>query len=441
MLGAEVFASRRQKLKQHLQAGDAILLVGHPEAVRNHDNHHLFRQESSLFYFTGCKEENTVMLYRPGLQPEYTLFVRPKDAVAELWDGYRHGVEGAKRHLLADEAYEIGQLEKMLLPLLKDCNKLYYQLHIDSSKDALVLRALENVRKAKGRTGLGILPLYDAAEITGELRVCKDAAEIELMRRSAQIAAEAHKEAMRYTKPGKNERQIQAVLSFMFLREQAGDYAYHPIVGSGNNATVLHYRDNDQPCREGDILLIDAGCEYQFYASDITRSFPVSGKFSEAQKRLYQAVLQAQKETIALIRPGCLFQDLQNQAIDSLSRSLYELGFFEESIEEIIAQKLYRKYYPHNIGHWLGLDVHDRGKYYVDGQSRPLQQGMVLTIEPGLYIAQDDKEAPAEYRGIGIRIEDDVLVTDSGYEILTAGVPKEIAEIEALMAEPSFLDT
>lgn len=439
MLGKEVFARRREKLKNILKEGDAILLVGHPAAIRNNDNHHLFRQESSLYYFTGCKEENTVMLFRPGMTPEYTLFLRPKDAVAELWDGYRHGVEGAKRDLLADEAYEVSMLGKMLLPLLKDSNRLYYQLGLDPKMDSDVLAALERVRAAKGRTGLGILPLYDATEITGEARIIKDEEEIDLMRKSGQIAAEAHKEAMRFTEVGKTEKQIQGVLSFKFLNAGADDYAYHPIVGTGNNATVLHYRDNDKLCKDGDLLLIDAGCEYDFYASDITRTFPVNGKFTAAQTKLYQAVLKAQLETIEIIKPGTLFSEVQEKAIESLSASLKELEILEESVEEIISQKLYRKYYPHNIGHWIGLDVHDRGKYLIQQESRPLEEGMVLTIEPGLYIPEGDMDAPAEYRGMGIRIEDDILVTKDGYENLTKDVPKEIPEIEALMAEKSFL--
>ena len=439
MLGKEVFARRREKLKNILKEGDAILLVGHPAAIRNNDNHHLFRQESSLYYFTGCKEENTVMLFRPGMTPEYTLFLRPKDAIAELWDGYRHGVEGAKRDLLADEAYEVSMLGKMLLPLLKDSNRLYYQLGLDPKMDSDVLAALERVRAAKGRTGLGILPLYDATEITGEARIIKDEEEIDLMRKSGQIAAEAHKEAMRFTEVGKTEKQIQGVLSFKFLNAGADDYAYHPIVGTGNNATVLHYRDNDKLCKDGDLLLIDAGCEYDFYASDITRTFPVNGKFTAAQTKLYQAVLKAQLETIEIIKPGTLFSEVQEKAIESLSASLKELEILEESIEEIISQKLYRKYYPHNIGHWIGLDVHDRGKYLIQQESRPLEEGMMLTIEPGLYIPEGDMDAPAEYRGMGIRIEDDILVTKDGYENLTKDVPKEIPEIEALMAEKSFL--
>lgn len=439
MLGKEVFARRREKLKNILKEGDAILLVGHPAATRNNDNQHLFRQESSLYYFTGCKEENTVMLFRPGMTPEYTLFIRPKDAVAELWDGYRHGVDGAKRDLLADEAYEVSMLAKMLLPLLKDANRLYYQLGLDPKIDSEVLSSLEKVRAAKGRTGLGILPLYDSTEITGEARIIKDQEEIELMRKSGQIAAEAHKEAMRFTEPGKTEKQIQGVLSFKFLNAGADDYAYHPIVGTGNNATVLHYRDNDKECKDGDLLLIDAGCEYDFYASDITRTFPVNGKFTAAQSKLYQAVLKAQLETIEIIKPGTLFSEVQEKAIESLSASLKELEILEESVEEIISQKLYRKYYPHNIGHWIGLDVHDRGKYLINQESRPLEEGMVLTIEPGLYVPEGDMDAPAEYRGMGIRIEDDILVTKDGYENLTKDVPKEISEIETLMAEKSLL--
>lgn len=438
-LEQSIFAKRRDKLRERMKEGEALLMVGYPTAVRNNDNHHLYRQESSLFYFTGLKEENVALLFRPGKSPEYTLFVRPKDAVAELWDGYRAGPEGAVKDFGADEAFEVSQMPKILSVYLKECNKLYYQLHLNDEKDKMVLETLEKVRAARGRTGLGILPLYDSTEITGDIRLIKTDEEIELMRKSGHIAAEAHKEAMRLIEPGMNERQIQGALSYMFLKEGANDYAYHPIVGSGNNATVLHYRDNDAVCEDGDILLIDAGCELEFYASDITRSFPVNGKFTKAQKMIYDAVLKAQEEVIALVKPGVTFLELQEKAIESISVSLRELDLLEESVEEIIAQKLYRKYYPHNIGHWIGLDVHDRGRYFIDEQSRKLEPGMVFTVEPGIYVPKNDTDAPAEFRGIGIRIEDDILVTDSGYENLTAGVPKDPSEIEALMKEDSFL--
>lgn len=438
-MGREAFAQRREKLKTSLNKGDAILMVGYPTAVRNNDNHHLYRQESSLFYFTGIKEEEVAMLFRPGMTPEYTLFVRPKDALAELWDGNRAGVEGAIKDFGADEAYEYSMLSKMISHLLKDCSKLYYQLHLNEDADHIVLKTLEEVRAAKGRTGLGILPLYDSTEVTGDIRSIKDEKEIEFMRKSGHIAAEAHKEAMRYTDPSKNERQVQGVLSYMFHREGANDYAYHPIVAAGNNATVLHYRDNESPCIDGDLMLIDAGCEYEFYASDITRTYPINGKFTKAQLDIYNAVLKAQQEVISLVKPGAKFIDLQNKAIESISNSLHELDLLEESVEEIIEQKLYRKYYPHNIGHWLGLDVHDRGRYFVESESRELKAGMILTIEPGIYVPMGDNDSPKEYRGIGIRIEDDILVTESGFENLTEGVPKDPSEIEKLMTEESFL--
>lgn len=437
-LGKEVFFQRREQLKTRMNKGDAILMVGYPNVIRNNDNHHLYRQESSLFYFSGIKEEEVAILIRPGMTPEYTMFVRPKDALAEMWDGNRAGVDGAVRDFGADESYEISMLPKMLSHYLKDCSKLYYQLHLNEEVDHTVLKTLEEVRTAKGRTGLGILPLYDSTEITGDIRSIKSDEEIELMRKSGKIAAQAHIEAMKYTTAGKNERQIQGVLSYIFHREGANDYAYHPIVAAGNNATVLHYRDNDASCEDGELMLIDAGCELEFYASDITRTFPINGKFSKAQLAIYEAVLKAQKEVIALVAPGTKFIDLQNKAIESISTSLHELDLLEESVEEIIEQKLYRKYYPHNIGHWLGLDVHDRGRYFIDKESRELKPGMVLTVEPGIYVPKGDKNAPSEYRGIGVRIEDDILVTESGHENLTKDVPREVSEIENLMKEESF---
>ncbi|MFK8138179.1 MAG: aminopeptidase P family protein [Bdellovibrionales bacterium] len=439
-MNQEQFLQRRSKLRTCLSEGDALLLPCYPSHARNSDNMFPYRQESSLYYLTGFEEAESMALFRPGKVPEFILFVPPRDAVAELWDGVRFGVEGAKKHFGADEAHSFYELEEFLPKYLNESSKLFYQMHLNPELDSIILNILEGVRKSKGRTGLGLLPLYDSTEVMGDIRVIKSSEEIDLMRRSGKIAAEAQKEAMRFIRPGLTEKQVQGVLSYMFLKENAGDYAYPPIVATGSNATVLHYKDNNQECKDGDLLLIDAGCEYDYYASDITRTFPVNGKFTAAQKDLYQAVLNAQKATIDIIKPGITFVEVQDKAIEVISQHLKDLELFDQSVSEIIDKKLYRKYYPHNIGHWLGLDVHDRGRYMIEGQTRPLEAGMVLTIEPGIYVPKDDMDAPEYFRGTGVRIEDDILVTDNGFENLTKDVPSEISEIESLMEEKSFLN-
>lgn len=438
MITQELLKARRASLAEKIGTG-AILLPCYPSAVRNNDNMHVYRQESSLLYFSGFQEEESCMLFRPGKTPELILFVRPKNPTAELWDGFRYGVDGVKESFGADEAYEFSELENILPKYLDDVSKLYYQFNLNQSVDRIVLDTLDKVKRSRGRTGLGILPIYDSSEVTGDLRIVKAPEEMDLMRKTCDIAANAHKEAMKLTRVGMNEKQIHGALMYMFMREGAEGVAYEPIVATGSNATVLHYKDNNSVCEDGDILLIDAGCEYQSYASDITRSFPVNGKFSSAQKDIYQAVLDAQIEVIEAIKPGVSFDHLQKVAEVSLSSACLKLGLLRESLDEVLEKKLYRKYYPHNIGHWLGLDVHDRGRYTYGTESRLLEPGFVLTVEPGLYIPKSDESVRAEFRGVGIRIEDDILVSETSYENLTAGVPKEIVQIEELMKEDSFL--
>ncbi len=434
----EIYKERRDKLAKELQ--DSALLLGSYGSAPDASIMRTPRQESSMLYLTGFAEENSAFLFRPGKEPKSILFVQPKDEVAELWEGYRHGPEEAKNLYGVDAAYSIDEFEEKLEEFLKPVWRLYYSLHKNQERDEIVFSALESARRSRGRSGLGVLPIYDPIEVLGEMRIIKSEEEIRAMQRAAHISTEAHKEAMRFTKPGVTERQVTGVLNYMFQRENSIRVAYPPIVGSGNNATVLHYGANNDSCRDGDLLLIDAGTEYKHYASDITRTFPVNGKFSPEQKDFYEAVLNAQMATLEVVKSGTSFQEVRDASIRAISQALLDLGFFKnKELHEVIDQKHYVKYYPHNIGHWLGLDTHDVGAYYVGNESRALEPNMVMTIEPGIYVPKSDDEAPEAFRGMGVRIEDDVLITDRGHVNMTDQTPKTVESIETIMAEESFL--
>tara|TARA_B100001248_G_scaffold262716_1_gene261408 strand:+ start:4049 stop:5365 length:1317 start_codon:yes stop_codon:yes gene_type:complete len=434
----EVFQRRREKLA-HFIKGSAMVLTHYPKAWRNHDVDHPFRQDSSIYYLSGYEEAESIFIFRPGHSPESVLFVQPKDEVAEMWEGRRLGPEKAKELYQVDACYPITELEDHLSELLLPVDKVYYEFHKNPEFDKLLLQALEDGRRSRGRTGLGIPPILDAKEMIGEMRLYKDAEEIEVMATAARISAEAHREAMKFVSPGVNERQVCAVLEFVFKMRGADRIGYNPIVATGDNATVLHYNSNNQECKEFDLLLIDSGCEYRYYTADITRTFPVSGTFTSAQKDFYDAVLNAQKAVLEVCKPGTLFKDLHEISKKHLSQSIHDLGLIKESADTILNEELYKKYFPHGTGHWLGLDVHDVGAYLVDGESRPLEENMYFTVEPGLYVPQDDSTAPEQFRGMGVRIEDNILITSDGYKNLTETVPKEVKEIEDLMQQESLL--
>lgn len=435
-----VYKSRREELAKYVEDG-AVIIPSHPEAVRNSDVPHLFRARSSIVYFTGFEEPGTIFVFRPGRDPEYVLFVPPKDELHELWDGFRYGEEGAKASFKCDAAYSLEDFEKELPNLLGPVDSLYYKFLDNSNVDEVVLKIQESIKRSRGRTGLGSLPILDPTEIIGEIRLLKTREETSSLSKAGKISAEAHKEVMKAIKPGMSEKQVEGILDFMFKSKGSNRVGYTPIVASGDNANTLHYKSNNDICVDGDLLLVDAGTEWAYYTADITRTFPVNGKFTEAQKEVYNAVLKAQKAAIDKAKPGNTFADLQETAVDSICESLYELGVFSEEPKEIKEKQLYRKYYPHNIGHWIGLDVHDRGPYFVDGGSRKLEEGICLTIEPGLYFPKSDEAIPEKYKGIGVRIEDNILVTAVSNENLTADVPKEVEEIETLMEEGSNLDS
>lgn len=429
----EVFKLRRKKVIAKLN-GAALLVAAHPEQIRNDDVHHPYRPDSNLYYLTGFEEPESYLLIRPGHTPETVMFVREKNVERETWDGFRFGPEGTKKEFGIDEVYTVDKLEEKCVELLKGFEEVYYRLFKNPESDKHFESILTKLKRAYGRTGYGLLTVKDADTFLGEFRLKKDEFDLDNLRIACEISAQAHVAAMKFTRPGVNERQVQGVLAHEFYMRGSSRPGYSFIVATGDNATTLHYNFNDQECKNGELLLIDAGAEYNFYTGDITRTFPVNGKFSEPQRRVYEGVLKIQKDIIAAIKPGLYFKDLHKMGEDKLTDLMFDLGLLSGKKEDVMKANEHRKYYPHGIGHWLGMDVHDAGLYYIRGEARPIEAGMCFTIEPGLYIPADDKTAPAELRGIGVRIEDNILVTNSGSENMTASVPKEVADIEKLMA-------
>lgn len=433
LIDPSVFKKRRERLSKLLNPDSAVIVPSHPELIRNNDAHYDYRQDSSLFYLTGFEEPGSVLVMRPGQNPETVLFVRPRNPERETWDGFRFGPERAKSAFGLDEVFSIDDIDKKLPELLGPIANVYYRLLQNQSFDQRLSASLEIVRQNRGRSALGLPSIIDSSVVIGEMRVIKGPEEIEWMQKAADIASEAHINAMRFTRPGVTERQVQAVLQGTFLMRDSQRIGYNPIVASGPAATTLHYVFNDQPCEDGDLLLIDAGTEWNYYTSDITRTFPVNGKFSPAQRDLYQAVLSIQQEIIPLFKPGTLHKELQAKTVERTIDVLLNLKLLKGSHEEILDKSLHRKYYPHGVSHFLGLDVHDAGLYAKGTGSRPLEAGMALTVEPGIYVPADDESAPEEMRGLGVRIEDDLIVTSGAPLNLTKSCPKSIDEIEKLV--------
>ncbi len=428
----EIFKKRRKKVMAGLN-GAALLVTAHPEQIRNDDVHHHYRQDSNLYYLTGFEEPESCLLIRPGQVPETVMFVREKNVERETWDGFRFGPEGTKKEFYIDEVFRIKDFDTKAVELLKGFEELYYTLFKNPEADHYVQKVLTSLKKASGRTGYGLLTIKDADTMLGEYRLKKDQDDLANQRIACQISAEGHIAAMKYTKPGVNERQVQAVIAHEFYMKGSNRPGYGHIIASGSNATTLHYNFNDQICKNGDLLLIDAGAEYNYYSGDITRTFPISGKFSPAQRKVYDGVLKIQKEIIAMIKPGVFFKDLHEMGASRLTDLMLELGLLSGRKEDVMKANEHRRYYPHGIGHWLGMDVHDAGLYFIKNEPRPIEEGMCFTVEPGLYIPLDDKSVPEEFRGIGVRIEDNIVVTAKGCDILTSAVPKEVDEIEKLV--------
>ena len=428
-----VYAERRARITRAMGAGVAVLPTA-PERVRNRDSHYPYRHDSYFYYLTGFREPEAVLVIVAGDSPRSILFCRERNLEREVWDGYRHGPEGARERFGFDEAHPIAALDETMARLLADQPALYYPAGADTEWDARAMRWLNAVR-AQARAGVHAPDrLNDVRSLLDDMRLVKDSHELAIMRRAADISAIAHRRAMRATRPGRHEYEIEAELLHEFRRHGAEFPAYWPIVAGGANACVLHYVANSAPLAEDALLLIDAGCELESYAADITRSFPVSGRFSPAQRDVYQVVLAAQHAAIGATRAGAAWNEPHDAAVKILVRGMLDLKLLPGSLDEALEKETYKRFYMHRTGHWLGLDVHDAGEYKRAGAWRTLSPGMTLTVEPGLYIRAAD-DVPDALRGIGIRIEDDVLVTDTGCEVITAGAPKEIAEVEAWMRD------
>ncbi|NWG32150.1 MAG: aminopeptidase P N-terminal domain-containing protein [Rhodocyclaceae bacterium] len=428
------FRQRRLSLLDRMAAagGGVAVIPTAPERLRNRDTHFPYRADSYFHYLTGFPEPEAVLVLIANTAPQAILFCREKDVEKEIWDGFRHGPEGARESFGFDAAFSIGEFDAKLAELLADQPALWYALGYDAEWDARITRALNAVR-AQTRAGRRApAVIHDVRAVLDAMRLVKDEHEIALMRRAARIAGAAHRRAMRFTAPGRYEYEVEAEFLHEFRRAGCQAPAYPPIVAGGANACILHYVGNDRPLKDGELLLIDAGCELDGYASDITRTFPVNGRFSGPQADVYQLVLDAQAAAIAAIRPGAGFNAPHEAALRVLAQGMVDLKLLEGSVEGILESEAYKRFYMHRTGHWLGLDVHDAGAYRQGETWTVLQPGMTLTVEPGCYI-RAAADVPAAFHDIGIRIEDDVLVTADGCEILSADTPKTIADIEAWM--------
>jgi Xaa-Pro aminopeptidase len=432
---AEIFHQRRGQLIRSIGEGAVAILPSAPIAVRSNDVEFIYRQDSDFYYMTGFAEPESVAVFAPGHPDgEFVMFVLPRDKERETWTGRRAGIEGAMLDYGADKAYTIEEFERVIPRYIDKAERLHYPLGNNEKMNEKVLRMLRNAQAMRPRTGAGAWTMLDPRELIHELRLKKDPQELELMRHAAGISAQAHQRAMREARGGMMEWEVEALIDFTFRKNGAAGPSYPSIVASAANAAVLHYITNDRRMETGELLLIDAGCEYKFYASDVTRTFPIGAKFTALQRSFYELVLNAQLKAIEMIRPGIRFDDPHDAALRILVDGMRDLGLLKGSAEEIIASGSYRRYFMHRTSHWLGMDVHDVGIYRQGIQSRVLETGMVLTVEPGIYVAPDDEDAPEQYRGIGIRIEDDVLVTADGHEVITHATPKKVSDIEALTA-------
>ncbi|SDO32957.1 Xaa-Pro aminopeptidase [Vreelandella arcis] len=428
------YRKRRDALMAQLPPHTAVILPGASLVTRSNDSDHPFRQNSDFYYLTGISEPDGLLLLLPGRdEGQSVVFCQDRDPTMEAWTGRRLGAEGVMREHGIDQAFENAERESLLPELLKGRELIYLPL---DNGDALAIAeaALAEATAGQRRGRPALKGWMDIGPLIHAMRQIKSAAEITLLRHAATISAHAHLRAMRVARPGLSEYQLQAELEHEFAWQGGSGPAYSTIVGSGANACVLHYIENSAPLADGALVLIDAGAEFELYAGDITRTFPVSGRFSDAQRSLYQVVLNAQERAVAAVQPGATLAEIHQGVVADLTAGLIELGLLEGELQTCIDEQRYRRFYLHSTSHWLGLDVHDVGTYRLNEDTpRPLAPGMALTVEPGLYIP-DEADIPAAYRGIGIRIEDNVVVTEQGHEVLTDQVPKRIADIEALMA-------
>jgi len=423
-----------EEFMRRMESNSVAIIPSAREATRSNDTHYRFRQDSDFYYVTGFEEPESIAIVRPGQDPHYTLFVRPRDPEREIWDGRRAGIDGAKSEFGANESFPIAEFDERLQDILDGAEKLYYRLGVNRDLDETIINQIARMRAVNRKPIHPPQTIVDPATIIHEMRVLKSADEIELMQVAADIAAEAHCEAMKASRPGMQEYEVEALIEKVFRQRGAAGPAYTSIVGAGANATVLHYINNDGQLHDGDLLLVDAGAEYKGYASDITRTFPINGRFTKPQREIYDLVLKAQMACVEMVRPGTTHDQLKQHSIEVLTEGMVELGLLAGKPEELIKEKKYERFYMHGLGHMLGIDVHDVGRYYYGKESRALEAGVVMTVEPGIYISPDTKDIPSQYLGIGVRIEDDVLCTENGPRVLTNKVPKVAEEIEGLMA-------
>lgn len=429
------YAQRRRQLLDLMRPNSIAIIPSAPTTIRNRDVEHPFRQDSDFYYLSGFAEEFSVVVLISGReQGEYVLFCQEKIKEQEIWTGRRVGPEAAIDVLGCDDAFPITDIDDILPGLIEGKDCVYTNLGVSPEFDNRLMSWVNDI-KAQVRNGATPPREFRALDyLLHEMRLIKSPAEIKVMQRAADISADAHTRVMQMVKPGMYEYQLEAELIHTFMAAGSRWPAYPSIVGAGENGCILHYTQNTAEIKDGDLILIDAGCELDYYASDITRTFPANGKFSPAQAQLYQLVLDANLAAIAAVKPGADWNTPHDVAVNILTQGLIELGLLTGRLDELIESGAYRQFFMHKTGHWLGMDVHDVGEYRIDGQSRILEEGMVLTIEPGLYVAPDDDSVDPQWRGIGIRIEDDIAVTKTGCKVLTANVVKEIDAIEALMA-------
>lgn len=428
------FVRRRRQLMRMMGKGGIAILPAAPEKTRNGDVTYRYRPDSDFFYLTGFAEPEAVAVLIPGRhQAEYVLFVRERDPTRETWDGRRAGPEGATRDFAADDAFPISDIDDILPGLMENCARVYYTMGLHQEFDQRVIGWVNSL-KAQARTGVQPPQEFVALDhLLHDMRLYKSRPELDAMRCAARIAVAAHERAMRFTRPGRKEYEVMAELLHEFRRHDA-DISYHPIVGGGANACILHYHENSDELKDGELLLIDAGCEYDLYASDVTRTFPINGRYTPEQRAIYEVVLEAQLAAIDKVRPGNHWNEPHDAAVKAITQGLVKLGILKGKVASLVKEGAYRRFFMHRTGHWLGMDVHDVGDYKVGGQWRVLEPGMVLTVEPGIYIPAGSKGVSKRWWNIGVRIEDDVLVTRESSEVLTAALAKEPEAIEELMS-------
>jgi Xaa-Pro aminopeptidase len=432
---ADVFRARRERLLATMPEG-VLVLPAAPELYKSRDTDVRYRPDSDLFYLSGFPEPEAVLVLTPfDAEQRFTLFVRPRDPEREVWNGFRYGVDGARERFGADAVYPIGELDERLAGLVEPAERILYPLGASAAFDRRILALVERFRRTRPRSGKGPWVVEDPGVRLGEMRLIKDDHEIAAMKKAAEVSAAGHRAAMAAARPGVGEWAVEAALEGAFRSAGARGPAFPSIVGSGPNATTLHYVSNDRMLESGDLVLVDAGAEWGMYCGDITRTFPASGRFSEPQRVLYEVVLAAEEAAIAAIGPGAPFSAVHDAAVRVLVAGMVENGLLAGEVDELIESGAYRRFYMHQTSHWLGLDVHDVGPYSVNGESVTLRPGMVLTVEPGIYISADAEDVPERFRGIGIRIEDDVLVTDAGHEVLTRAVPVGVEEVENIVGQ------